>query len=489
MKKSTAVIALLLIFIVTFASRLMISFQTEEFSYDSYFALRQIENINEKGVPLFEDPLSFGGRTHLFPPVFYYLVSVFSFIGVGLTAKIIPNLLSALAVFFVYLISFNITRKRVISLITAFFSGFIPILFITVNDISSYSLVTLLVLAVLYYVMKIESDSYLRPALFLMILLVLSHASAFLLIIGLLLYLLLLKIESMEVTSRENEFILFSSFLVLWFNFIIFKKALLFHGPLVIWQNIPIQMLTNYFFDLNLIQSIYYIGIIPVFFGIYSIYHSLFKIKKKNIFLILSLFLSVLLLLWLKLVSFNVGLIFISLMLVILASHTIKIVYSYLQKTKMPNSANWFLFALVLVFFLTTLIPSFNLGLKSLDNTPSEKEIEALEWLKKHSDENDIILARPEEGHLINYFAERKTVMDENFLLIEDAQERYEDVQSIFSLRLKTEAVRKLNKYNVNYIYFSGKFGKQKMLYYADRDCFKEVYSDGLKIYNVRCEI
>ncbi|MFH1770911.1 MAG: glycosyltransferase family 39 protein [archaeon] len=490
MKRSLAVFFLVLIFLVTFSSRALVSFQTDEFSYGSYFALRQIENINENGLPLFEDSLSYGGRVHLFPPVFYYLIAFFSFLGTGVAAKIIPNLLSSLVVVVIYFIVYHVTKKRSISLLSAFFSGFIPVFLVTATEISIYSLVVLLILLILLFIMKIKSGLlYLKLALLLIVILVFSHTSAFFLIIGLLFFLLLLRIESLEIDKKEAELILFASFLTLWFNFIIYKKAFLIHGTYVIWQNIPLPILTNYFFDLNVVQSIYYIGIVLVFLGIYAIYHALFKLKKKSLFLSLSVFLSILLLLWLKLIQYKVGLILMGLMLVILSSHTMKLVYSYLNKTKIKNAGNWFLAGLLVLFILTSVIPSFNIAMTSLNNVPSDSEKDAMIWLKENTEEDSVILARLEEGYAINYFAHRKTVIDRNFLMIEDAEQRYEDVELMFSLRLKTEVVRRLNKYDVDYIYFSGKFGDEEKLYYASPDCFELVYDESIKIYKVGCTI
>ncbi|MBU2443200.1 MAG: hypothetical protein KKF95_03960, partial [Nanoarchaeota archaeon] len=447
------------------------------------------ENINERGVPLFNDPLSYGGRVHLFPPVFYYLVSFFDFVGLNLAAKIISNLFFSLIVFAVYLISFQITNHRLISVMTSFFSSFIPLLFGSINEISIYSSVLLLTFFAVYFIININNNTHLNLAMFFLVLLVFTHSSAFLLIVGLLLFLLLLKLESFDANKREQELILFVTFLALWFNFIVYKNALLIHGPLVIWQNIPLQVLTNYFFNLNIIQSIYYIGLIPVILGIYAMYYALFESKKRTLLLLISLFLSILTLLLLKLISFRIGLIFLGLILVILSSHSLKLIYSYIKKTKMPAMADWFLLVIFILFCLTAVMPSFNLAFSSLENTPSVAEINALVWLNKNTANDSVILARPEEGYLINYFAKRKNVLDQDYLLVKDAQQRYDDVQSIFSLRLKTEVIRKLNYYDVNYIYFSEKFSREKNLYYVDDDCFDLVYNESVKIYYVRCKL
>ena len=150
MKKLQTVLLLLGIFFLVFISRLLISFHYDEFSYDSYFALRQIEQISSSGLPIFNDDLSYSGRSQLFPPIFYYLVSVFSFFGTKFAAKIVPNIFFSLIIIPTYLITHHITKRRVVGLISSLFAGFIPVTFSFINDISEYSLVLFLFLFLLY---------------------------------------------------------------------------------------------------------------------------------------------------------------------------------------------------------------------------------------------------------------------------------------------------------------------------------------------------
>ena len=166
-----------------------------------------------------------------------------------------------------------------------------------------------------------------------------------------------------------------------------------------------------------------------------------------------------------------------------------KLIYSYFKKTKFSRSGKWVLLGIFILFCLSSVIPSVNLALNSVESVPSDYELEALDWLLNNTDNSSIILARVEEGYMINHFAKRKTVIDEDFLLITDAQQRYEDVQSVFSLHLKTEALRRLMKYDVDYIYFSGKFGDEEKLHYVDEDCFDMVFNKSVKIYKVGCTI
>ncbi len=491
MKKITATILLLIIFLVTFVFRTYFAFQTPEFSYNSYFSLRQIEHIEETGFPLFHDYLSFGGRTFLFPPLFLYVLSFFSLIfNASFIAKVIPNLLASLIIFPIYLSAQHITKKRIISLMGAFFSAFIPVFFSnTINNISAYTLVIPLIFFIIYFLIRSDEAIYLNLALFFLVVLVLTHSSSFFLVLGLLLFLLLMKVEYLHVEKKELEIVLFSTFLILWFNFVIYKQAFFMHGPLVIWQNIPIEILKNFFFDLNMLQVLYVIGIIPLLLGVFAVHNVFFKSKKRSVFLLLGFGLATFLLLWLKLVPFRVGLIFLSLVLVLLATYGTKLIYSYIKKTKKPKYANFFLVGLFILFILTSFIPALNSASKEVQITPSNEEIAALNWIKLNTPVDSVILGTLEEGHLINYFAERKNVLDSNFLLIPDAQQRYEDVNLLYKVRFKTEAVRTLNKYDVNYIYFSSKFNKEEKLYYVDEDCFTKVYDNSIKIYEVLCEI
>ena len=80
---------LIALFFLTLSSRLFFAFQTPDFDYDAYFNLRQVEQIKETGLPSYEDDLSYGGRTHYFPPFFHYLLGFFGlFLPIELVGKL-----------------------------------------------------------------------------------------------------------------------------------------------------------------------------------------------------------------------------------------------------------------------------------------------------------------------------------------------------------------------------------------------------------------
>ncbi|MBI2665042.1 hypothetical protein HYX12_00280 [Candidatus Woesearchaeota archaeon] len=68
---------LLGIFLVTLLTRLTLAFIVPNFTYESYFHLRQVEHIGQTGLPLYQDGLSYGGRELVFLPLFHYLAAFF----------------------------------------------------------------------------------------------------------------------------------------------------------------------------------------------------------------------------------------------------------------------------------------------------------------------------------------------------------------------------------------------------------------------------
>src|SRR3989344_4501520 len=104
---------LLAIFLLVLAVRLYYAFQTPYLSNnDDYFTAREIEHIKETKLPMTYDSLSYGGRTHIGSPVFYYILAFFNiFMPLELVGKIIINIFASLLVIAVYLIAYELTKR------------------------------------------------------------------------------------------------------------------------------------------------------------------------------------------------------------------------------------------------------------------------------------------------------------------------------------------------------------------------------------------
>ncbi len=489
-------ILLVLIFALVLGIRLYFAFQTPYFSHDAYFNIRQAEHIRETGLPLFKDDLSYSGRNFLFQPFFQYILAFFNlFMPLNLVCKILPNIFASSLIFIVYLIVKEITKNQDAALFSSFISGFIPIFFAeTVNSVSVFSLVIPLMFFLIYSLIKINKDEkYISYFVVSIIIIALMHASAFLLIMAFLLYVLFIKLEHLKQSRAELELITFSTILVTWLNFIIYKNAFLIHSQFVIWQNIPKELLGQYFSQLSILNALFYIGIIPLVSGMYVIYRYTFKKKNRNIYLLMGFTLSGIFLLWFKLIPLKTGLIFFGIIFVLLFSKFYSDSILFIDKTRFSRYKTLFIILIFLVFIFNSIIPTISYTSRIIRETPSKHEIDALLWLKNNSGEEDVILASLDEGYLVNTIAERKNVIDKNFLLIKDAEQRLEDIKKIYTTHYETEAIHLLNKYNIKYIILSKEsindYNTIDLNYRTDEKCFELVYDKVVKIYKSLCRM
>lgn len=494
MKKSYYV--LLIIFMLTLATRLILAFQTPNFTGDSaYFSLRQIENIGNTGLPLFNDSLSYSGGIHLFMPLFYYVLAFFDlFLPLGIVAKVIPNIFAASIVVFVYLISKNLTNDEDASLFSAFISGYIPVFFAdTINTISPYTLFFPFMLLLIYSFFRIDEMKYVY--VFLVSIFVLSLTSPYVVVIlaGFAFYMLLVRLEDLKQNRLEVEVILFAIVFVVWFIFVVFKKAFIAHGPMIIWRNIPIEMLKGYFSDINILGALYQIGSLPVSYGVYSVYEHLFKIKERKFYVLIGFSLSTALLLWMKLIDIGFGLMFIAITVTLLFPKFYRYTFSYLKNTRFAKLKYLYFSILLLAFMVSSVVPSVVSGVTSMKDAVSDDDYSALIWLQKHSDKDSVVLSTVQEGNLISEIAKRRNVADTNFILKKDAEQRYKDISSAYKAKFETDALGIMKKYNVDYIYLSGyakeKFGIDDLPYTDDEKCFSLIYNEDIKIYKVTCEL
>lgn len=487
---------LLAIFALTLAARLYFAFQTPYFSPDSYFNIRQIEHIKNTGVPLFNDDLSYGGRTYIFLPVFHYVMAFFGLImPMAAALKIMPNIFASSLVLIVFFLSKRISKNSNAALFAAFVSGFIPVFFSeTINSVSVYSLIIPLVFLLVFYFVKIKDDKgYAVYFVFVFFVLSLTHPSAFIVILGLLFYLVFVKSEEMSIMRARVELVLFSTFFLIWLQSVFYKNAFIIYGPAVVWQNIPKEILNQHFTELNVLEAIYNIGIIPFVFGIFTIYRYAFREKHRSIYLLIGFAASIGILLWLQLIMLKTGLMFLGVILALLFAQFYELFFTYIENTKIHRFKNYFVVLFIIIFISTSFIPSLGYAKDVLDETPAQEEISALLWIKENTENNSVVLSSLEEGHLITAVAERKNVMDTNFLLVKYVEQRYRDINEIYTTNYKTDAIGLLNKYDARYVYFSERARKTfgiNSLKFIDDKCFERAYHNKkVTVYKSLCRL
>jgi hypothetical protein len=489
---------LILIFALVLTIRLYIAFETPLLNHDAYFGLRQVQNIRETGFPSYKDTLSYGGKIQLFAPLQYYIMTLFSYVmSMEATGKVVPNIFAALIIFIVYYLSLKITKSTKISAWTAFMSGFIPIYFIDINRASINYLAVLLVLMIVYCMLKLNERKYVDYALTLMFLLVLTTPMAFILVLGLLIYLLLLKLENFAVEMKELEIILFFTFLTFWVNLLIYKNAFLMHGLKVIWQNIPTALVSNVFSNISFIQLLGAISIIPIVLGVYAFYSAFHLDRDKDIMALMALGLSTFLLLWFKLLDIINGLTFLSIILIILTAYSLKRIDEFIEKSKLQKYSK-LLQIIFIVLFLVTVIPSIfsivNVSKIGPLSTPEATDVKALLWAADNIPKNSVIMSSMDEGNIVAYYAQRKNVMDTNFLLTPRIDQRKLDVDTVYTTNFETNAIGILNKYNAKYILITKRtlkeYGTESIQYVNDKNCFTlEYYEKDTYLYRTDCKI
>ena len=121
------------------------------------------------------------------------------------------------------------------------------------------------------------------------------------------------------------------------------------------------------------------------------------------------------------------------------------------------------------------------------------QETLALSWIKENTPSDSTVLGTLNQGDIIKAIANRKNVLDTNFLLANNPSQRAYDIERIYKTQYKTEAIALLNKYDINYILFSNqtksKFKIDKINYINDKKCFALIYDQEVKIYKSLCKL
>lgn len=479
---------LCLIFLLAIAIRLFYVYKIDVLNYDAYFSVRQIEHIISDGVPLYHDNLSYSGRDFFISPFYYYVIAFFRFfLSEKLAYLIIPNVIASALILVAYLISYHVTRNRLSAIFSSMLIALSPIYTsTTIISLSPVMIAIILFFLCLYFFMKYEENvNYMWLFLASFILLIFTHTIAYLLIFGLLLYLVLLKLENLKHAQEEIELVMFSFLTSIWVFVIVFKKPLLTYGPVVVWENLPKIFIEQFYAKFDILIAVYESGLIPFLLGLYVIFLYFFQRRKKSIYLLISIVIVIFLVTWLRYVQFEISLILLSILLTILSAQGFVVIVDYFKKTYFVK----FLWIFILLLFIISIIfSSLSLNYfvkKALMESPNQEEISAIKWLT-NSPENSIIAAPLNFGHLITSIAKRGNIMDSSFLLAPDVNQRYNDLTVLYDkYTSETEAVGILNKYGSTYIIYEA----SKPDYVNDANCFRLEYNESVQIFRLTCKV
>lgn len=442
---------LLAIYLIVLGTRLFFAFHTPFYTTDdSYLHLRLIDSLQE-GNLLAHDPLGYGGRTLILSPLFDIALAALDLLFGTTALKIIINVLASLLIIPAYLLAHQLTNDKLSSLTSAMLAGFVPAFIAnTFNHLTPLALAIPLFFFLAYAWLKTPK----KPWTFIGLLLLFAflHPLSILFVLSIGAWFVLLAVERTRIRTARYELGLFALFFVLWVQFLLYKKLILFHGPAVIWQNIPAGLLSNFYSDITILSAFWQTGFITLFGGTYVLYRVMHKKHEKDAYFLLSITLVTAFLLWLKLIAISTGLAILGITLTILYSRYLLLLRTSLKKTKFARLSTLFVTTSIILALLTTIYPSYLSITTELRHTITEEEVTALTWLGKTTPPTATIIAPPEYGHYITAIAKRSNVMDDYYFLQPRVNERHQDITRLYTTSLETEAVRLFDKYNASHL-------------------------------------
>lgn len=490
MQKKTKLIILFVILIFSVLIKLINTIPFDTFNDDdSYYTLRQIDALSSEKHLLYDDELSFSGKQSVFLPAFYVIMGIiYSLFGSIMLLKVIVIIFTSLSAIIIFLIIENLTKNDYIAAFLSLCSIFIPVLIKrTTNTLTPLTLTIPLVLICLYLFSEYGKSST-KSLLYIVFLFILCTTSphSLIFLITIIIYIILLKTEQIPLSKDKKEIAIFSSIFIVWINLIFFKKAIQMHGINIIWQNIPTELIINYYSSLDMISILYFIGIIPFIFAVYGLYNHVYKTKKSELYVYVAFVASVFLILLFRLVQLEIGLIYLGLSFMIFSSLGVNDFIIYIKKTKSSKYLSTILGVVVFFFIITSLFP----GIQNISNDRITPEtIDALNWIKENTTQDSVIIGTFKEGNLISSIAKRKNVIDTNFLLTKNINERFQDIKTIYTSPLSVKPLEIANKYDVDYILLdrARKEYNIKDLRFNTSSSIEEVYNNNsIKIYKIK---
>lgn len=481
-------VILVVLFLLAISLQIFFAFQTDTFSSDeSYFHIRQVEHITENVSPLIFDDLSYGGKYIYSPHLFHLFLAIFVFLFGSIAFKIIPPLMVGSLIFVVYGIANRVSENKNAALFSASIVAFLPIfLNTTLNQISIKPFSILFVFLLLFFLVDIKK--YINWFIAFSIILPLIDPMNFLFMLALILYLILSKVETFRLSRLAKEAILFNILITIFLNLLQFSYVFYNHGIKAVYENIPTSSLVTYFQNLDVFLVLAGVGILVILLGVFGFTFGFLRENKPAIYLLSSVIITEIILLLLKLSSFVEGLFYLGIAFTIMASLSFLFLENYLNITKFVKIKSLIILVFVIIVLGSVIVPAYITANQIVEESVTADELAGFIWLNENTLNDSVILANIDEGHKITALAERKNVIDTNYLYSEN---RYDDVTLVFKTISQIKARFVLDKYGVDYFYVSKRaldsYGLEN-LNYIDDTCFnKEFENEEVQIYKYTC--
>ncbi len=484
--RAIKVFTLVTLFLLVFSTRLFLL--TENFTDDeSYYVLRQVESIRGRGTPITMDPLSYGGKYAPVLPGHYYLMGAVRMFGSFFAFKVFPAIAGAIISIIGFFIAMEFTKQWKLAVISGYFAGFAPAFFkLTINSINNNSVVIALTFLTVLYLMRLEKTKKAFTGLIVCTILLTLVSPFSLILLGIFwVYAGFLKLQGQKIKQRSFEYLLFATFLILFINHLAFIKLGLESGISGIIFGSAVHTTS-----LAWIPVMGGVNIIILLLGVMGMYFSVKKEKgREGISLMISLGIGVILMGLFGAIKTTEMLSYLGIVLSITSVNSLVVIFDYLKKLKFAKVP------FVLSFIIIIMIPVFLFGLySSLTKLEIEnQDIMALEFLGTLNNSYGATIAPIEYGHMITYFAKTKNVADTNLLNSPSHEKIIKDIKSAYTTSYETSAINIFDEYGVLYIFINDHILKDynitKINYLSDGSCFEEIYNNGTKIYEVKCNL
>lgn len=482
---------LIVLLVFVLMAKILVLTSTELPAYDSYFGMRQVEHIQSTGLFLAQDNLSYQGRTNTLDFLPYYLLTALTLlIPINILFLIGGVLVGLASLVLIFLISQKLYANRWIAIIVTTLGALSSVLFShSLATLTATSFFLLAYLGILYmFITLAKNEQHVLWFVLLAILGTLLHALMLVLVLGFIIYFILLSVENLKLRPKELEVLSFTGLFSLWYHLIVYRKLFQIHGAQMIWASMPEELAQILFQKLSIPLVVAWIGVLPFLLGLYAIYQALFIQRKRYLVFITALTISFATLLFFGILPLTEGLLFTTVNFIILSGFAIKQINVYFNKVHF-SKIKYGLVSLLMILALINFIPILFSGLNI--NAPTMENAQLLQEAKLPEDAT--ILGHVNEGQFISYYTQRKNFYDTRFVLAPQAQQRYNDAQTIFLSTSKTKTLSLLNYYGVRYIYLSEQSRKEHEVtsYLFENDpCFKEIgNSTTAQLYEVRCTI
>ena len=497
MNKRAGLIIIFLVIIVTVLrtwASLSVPYLSDDSSYQN---LRMTSGLTFSNIV--NDPYSFGGRLIILNPFSTNLLAIFHSATQPILAyKIILNFIAALTIAVIFLISLRLTKRTSHAVLVAILAACIPLQYlITLNSVSIIPIALLLfLLAIYYYIAQTQEPTKMRLILCIILFLAsaILHPLFLLFLCGFIIGLFYCRILGQRATHFERELLVATLLVAIVANYIIYVKAFLVHGISALFEW---TLFVPYIHLSQILSLLPQMGLVIFAAAMYTLFNAFEKGKSRPIFIFAGIMSSAFMATSFRVISADIGLIIISVMSVLILPYFFDDTYDYFCQTKFYQRATVIIYGVWIILFVLSIIPTLIYSKDVLSQSTSPALVEALKWIDMAAEQNATVVIPIQYAQTAMYFAQRKTIMDQNVLLEDNPQSRADAINQIYTTPYSSTILSILQSFGVTkqepaYIVFLDDQSMPKattMLGYQN-DCFATVFTNSnVKIFKSLCEV